>query len=502
MFQKYIFDVTDIISPLDPSFQTTQYNLSIYFTSSKTYGEQRKGETPYVIPYSEYPYQEPNRNYVRKAQCHFGWDWGPAFLSAGVWKPAYLIYASSALMIDTATNHFRLSNTSLDRWSVNSSVSIVSGSSFPLEGNLSLSVAGFETSIPIFINPTRETTSFQISMEVRNVGIWWPRGYGQQKLYPLTIQLESSFIDPNSGQIFRFVETRVQNFGFRDVVLEQKPLKDQIGETFFLKVNDIPIFSKGSNWIPADSFEPRVNTSRLENLLQSAFDANMNIVRNWGGGIYQHDAFYDICDRLGLMVWEEFMFACSMYPRDRTFLDSVRGEVKHQVRRLMHHSSIVIWSANNENEIALGGWYRETIENPFLYVSDYDALYSAIVRPTLLLQDTSRPWLPSSPSNGVLETDPYVQRWGNPSSNDYGDVHYYNYDAPCANVTFFPTPRFASEYGWQSLPSLISWIPVTEPIDREWASPLMIHRQHHPTGYEQIAKMMSFYFKLPKNISE
>ena len=154
----------------------------------------------------------------------------------------------------------------------------------------------------------------------------------------------------------------------------------------------------------------------------------MNIVRNWGGGIYQHDYFYQFCDRNGLMVWEEFMFACAMYPRDDQFLSTIREEVKHQVRRLMYHPSIVIWSGNNENEAALGGWYPETIENPYRYVVDYNYLNTETVRKTLLEQDVSRPWLPSSPSNGVLRVDPYVERWGNVYSDYYGLLFFSNSD--------------------------------------------------------------------------
>lgn len=148
-------------------------------------------------------------------------------------------------------------------------------------------------------------------------------------------------------------------------------------------MNGVNIFAKGSNWIPADSFEDRVTKNVLEFLLQSAADTNMNMIRVWGGGIYQSEEFYDICDRLGLMIWQDMMFACAMYPRDNEFLTTVRAEIDYQVARLSHHPSIAVWSGNNENEGALH-WYQEINENPFLYVEDYCVLYTDTVRDQII----------------------------------------------------------------------------------------------------------------------
>eukprot|EP00026_Physarum_polycephalum_P005451 Phypoly_transcript_05485.p1 GENE.Phypoly_transcript_05485~~Phypoly_transcript_05485.p1 ORF type:complete len:496 (+),score=67.06 Phypoly_transcript_05485:433-1920(+) len=227
----------------------------------------------------------------------------------------------------------------------------------------------------------------------------------------------------------------------------------------------------------------------------------MNIVRNWGGGVYQHSAFYDIADELGLMVWQEFMFACATYPRDDEFLKSVAHEVKHQVRRLAHHTSIILWSGNNENEASLSppgaGWYATSNANPYLYIADYAELYLNTIYPALLEADTSRPFVPSSPSNGLISTNPVVGMWGNPYSSDYGDVHYYNYDDDCTNVTFFPTPRFASEFGFQSHPSMFAWLQVANASELSWNSSLVFHRQHHPQGNEQLLAMMTKFFKEP-----
>ena len=184
------------------------------------------------------------------------------------------------------------------------------------------------------------------------------------------------------------------------------------------------------------------------------------------------------------------MFACAMYPRDKAFLDEVEAEVAHQVRRLAYHPALALWSGNNENEAALTGWYPETKSNPYRYVVDYNYLNTETLFRTLRKYDPSRAWLPSSPSNELLQEEPYVERWGDPYSDLFGDLHYYDYDTLCTDVTAFPTPRFASEYGWQSFPSLYTMAEASQPDDWAYDSPLMQHRQHHPDGTEQINAMM------------
>ena len=207
------------------------------------------------------------------------------------------------------------------------------------------------------------------------------------------------------------------------------------------------------------------------------------------------------------MVWEEFMFACGMYPRDDAFLNTVKEEVYNQVLGVMHHPSIIIWSGNNENELALGsgsstGWYAETELNPFLYVIDYNYLNTETLYKTISKLDPSRPWIPSSPSNGILETEPYVERWNNPASPHWGDVHYYNYDDLCTNTSIYPSPRFASEYGFQSYPTLSILSNVSLPEDWAVFSPWMMHRQHHPRGnYQLDNQMMVNYLSLPSFLS-
>lgn len=288
----------------------------------------------------------------------------------------------------------------------------------------------------------------------------------------------------------------VKQVGFRKLELVQETLPDkEEGLSFYIKVNDVPIFAKGSNWIPADAFTARATYDVLYRQLKSATLSYQNIVRVWGGGIYQVSDFYDICDQLGIMIWQEFMFSDALYPRDEAFLASVREEVQHQVRRLAHHPSIALWSGNNENQ---GSAQRDTV-----YLIDYSVLYDGNVHATLVNYDLSRPYWPSSPSNGATVDDPsrglYIQRWGDSSDPHYGDVHRYDYTDLCTDVTKFPRPRFTSEYGFQSYPSLETLKAISEPQDWDNNSPLMLHRQHHPNGNEQLAQQMARFFHLPDN---
>lgn len=333
-----------------------------------------------------------------------------------------------------------------------------------------------------------------VQLPASAVELWWPNGKGAQPLYPVEI----TWTDGSSLPI-----SISKNVAFRQVKLVQKTYSDpnNVGRSFYFEINGIPTFVKGSNWIPAEMFESRVDKKRIESLLQNAVEANMNVIRNWGGGIYQSDEFYDFCDKNGLMVWEEFMFACAMYPRDSPFLETVKEEVKYQVSRLAHHPSIFIWASNNENEGALT-WYPESRANRDLFVVDQEELYVNTIRSTILQGDTSRPFLFSSPTNGVISEDPYVLMWGPVWDTRYGDVHYYNYDFLCTNESEFPNARFVSEYGWQSFPSYYSWKDVANPSDLSFDSPLMEHRQHHPDGNQQILAQMKRHFQLPTGKSD
>ena len=293
------------------------------------------------------------------------------------------------------------------------------------------------------------------------------------------------------------LQKKLTQFGFRTVELIQEPIPYSEGLSFYFRINDIEIFLKGSNWIPADALRDRVTNETIEVYLQSAIAANINVLRVWGGGGFESDYFYETCDKLGLLIWQDFMFACAMYPTNLDFLDLVKNETAYQLKRLNRHPSIIVWSANNENEIALReNWYGTS--NDFAkYKADYVKLYVNNIKEVVKSLDKTRPFVVSSPSNGIeSEREGWIAR--EPWSALYGDVHVYNYTANCWDPEVFPKPRFASEYGYQSYPSVESFEKVSVLSDRVWNSTLMFYRQHHQDGNKQIEAMIKQNFQLPK----
>ncbi|CAG2112720.1 unnamed protein product [Medioppia subpectinata] len=219
----------------------------------------------------------------------------------------------------------------------------------------------------------------------------------------------------------------------------------------------------------------------------SAKRANMNMMRVWGGGVYESDLFYELADEYGIMIWQDFMFACSLYPATKEFLDSVSDEVITQVRRIQHHPSIALWAGNNENEQGLAGWWKPHLPQ---YDADYRALYIGTIGKILSTEDTTRPYAPSSPSNGLQDIkDNYTS--SNPEDSRYGDIHYYNDGSRLWDWTTFWSPKFASEYGFQSYPSLETLHSAFDDKDLVYPlAPNVQHHQHHPGGDQTIDKQI------------
>ena len=311
----------------------------------------------------------------------------------------------------------------------------------------------------------------ELRVEKKFVETWWPNGYGDQRLYDLRVVIEDGDLNVVDDKHHRRV-------GFRTVELVQEPLSQ--GLSFYFKVNGKPIFMKGSNWIPANVLG-KYNKNDYLDLLWSAKEAHMNMLRVWGGGIYEYDQFYNLADELGILIWQDFMFACAMYPATSSALESVRAEVVSQVRRLQFHASIALWAGNNENEAALRGNWFGTDERFAEYKADYIRLYVDTVREVVREEDPGRGFLVSSPSNGLAsEQEDYIA--SNPYSSLYGDTHYYNYREDNWDWSIYPRTRFASEYGFQSWPAWEVMEPVSEVWDWSLSSAWMSHRQHHPGG--------------------
>lgn len=251
---------------------------------------------------------------------------------------------------------------------------------------------------------------------------------------------------------------------------------------------------KGSNWIPADVLPERGgDMRRIKHLLTAAKDTHMNMLRVWGGGVYESDYFYDLADEYGILIWQDLMFGCAMYPVFEDFLASVRTEVGQNTRRLQHHPSVAIYATNNENEVALvQNWYGTAGERA-RFEQEYRILYIGVVMRAVEENDKWRICLSSSPSNGLKAiNDSYISQ--NPQDNNYGDIHYYNYVSDGWNWSIYPRPRFVSEYGFQSYPALSSWAQALDGND--FLPDLMKHRQHAPTGEVPILLLINRHLPL------
>ncbi|XP_062852081.1 beta-mannosidase isoform X2 [Trichomycterus rosablanca] len=485
MFQRYDFEVSGLFKDINI--------LEVWLMSAVTYAsERRKTHTAYAVPPECPPSVQKGEchvNFVRKAQSSFSWDWGPSFPTLGVWKSVRLEFFNNSRLISFSTSPKYDAVHSC--WTVK--VELFFDVTLASKGVVRLSIPKLqsEAKFSISLVPGLSNTSLilQINQNV-TVDLWWPFGHGQQPLKQLLID-----VTMDSGE--KFQADRL--IGFRTVELVQEPIPSSPGLSFYFRINGKPIFLKGSNWIPAHAFQDQATAVNLTQLLVSAQMANMNVLRVWGGGIYEQDVFYILCDQLGIMVWQDFMFACALYPTEQDFIKSVREEVTQQVRRLKSHPSVVIWSGNNENEAAIASnwFFIPSAEKP-RYVKDYVNLYVENIKEIVSQEDNTRPFLVSSPTNGVeSEKEGWVAQ--NPYDPHYGDVHFYSYLSDCWDWRTFPRARFASEYGFQSWPSLSTLSKVSVASDWNFNSEFSNHRQHHEFGNMQMLLQAGLHYILPNN---
>ncbi|RLE97098.1 MAG: glycoside hydrolase family 2 protein [Thermoprotei archaeon] len=424
------------------------------------------------------------RVYGRKAQYSFGWDWGPRLPTSGIWRSAYLIAFSGARLMHVASLPLKVSEEEAELL-LEAEVKAVRGLdavvTFELSGRDGVHTRSVSVRLEEGLNEVRAR------MRIPRPELWWPRGYGPQNLYTLRVRLEAG------GELLDEVAVRT---GIRSVELVREP--DEEGKSFYFKINGVPVFCKGANWIPADNLLPRVTREKYAKLLRMAADANMNMIRVWGGGIYEDDSFYDICDELGIMVWQDFMFSGGEYPEAEWFLKNVEREVEEVVKRLRNHPSIVLWCGNNECE-----WSRRG-----------QVIFHELIPRICARLDPSRPYWPSSPYGGDLEIRAghisLTCRGCDPNSPREGDRHnwdvwhgwrdYYDYTRDNA--------RFVSEFGLQAPPVIETIEAFTPPEERSFFSKVMLHHNKMylvaPPGYgnERILWYVMTHYGLPKSFEE
>ncbi|MDT5121008.1 MAG: beta-mannosidase [Acidobacteriota bacterium] len=419
---------------------------------------------------------EKTSPYTRKAPYQYGWDWGPRFVTSGIWRPISLEAWDTARVESLRIVQNRLDTASAQMTADVEVISSSGGDATIIIENLTDKGAPVRQPVKLIAGTNKVAVNFTINKP----RLWWPNGMGAHPLYDLRARL---FVGG------REVDEAATRTGLRTLELRQQPDKD--GKTFTFVINGVPVFAKGANWIPADSFPTRITRERYRQLLESARDSNMNLLRVWGGGIYEADDFYKLCDEMGLLVWQEFMFACSMYPGDQAFLDNVRAEAIDNVKRLRNHPSIVIWCGNNEVETAWQHWgWKQNL--PASLWDDYKKLFHGVLPEVVAAYDPTRPYWPSSPSSN-LEDDPDSQKMG--------DVHYWEVWHAAKPFTEYEKqhPRFMSEYGFQSFPQIETVNAYTISSDHNIQSPVMMAHQKHPRGNQLIREYMLREYAEPKD---
>ena len=464
---------------VDKELKTGENLLEIVFRSPEHYALQKAEELPYPVPCSPYAdWGPPHRNMLRKVQCHSGWDWGPVIMTAGV-------YGNIALHLTRERMEYVTCSTSPvddSAWELSINAEYYAQSAGKISLNYQLSPpTGADLSATREFEVKQGINVLEHVLRVDTPRLWWPRGYGSQELYELKIQ--------NAETLFH---TRI---GFRSIEVISED--DDAGRSMYFKVNGRDFYAKGANWIPPDALPSAQSEALYRRLLTSAADANMNMVRLWGGGQYERDIFYDLCDELGLLIWHDMMFSCSLYPATEDFLAEVEVEVTHQLKRLMNHPSIALWCGNNEDVGALT-WYEESRKDRDRYLVDYDRLNEGTIGRLVRSIDPGRTWWPSSPSAGPGD---YSDCW---HDDRKGDMHYWSvwHEGLPFESYYDVIPRFCSEFGFQSLPSL----PTVKSFapESEWniSSPVMLHHQRNNRGNSIILSTISSYFRMPKNFEE
>ncbi len=416
----------------------------------------------------------PGGPYVRKAPCHFGWDWGPMLPPIGVWKDIRLEGYTGARIAEV---HLRQQHRD-GKVIVSAAVTLERWNDQPVDLTMTLTAPdGTIREVCETIN-----TSITLAEEVTQPQLWWPNGYGAQPLYKVEI---------SAGENGHILDRKHFQLGLRTIELRRQP--DEWGESFTFVVNGVPIFAKGSDWIPADSFPTRLTRDWVAGLLKSAVASHQNMLRVWGGGVFEDDTFYDLCDELGILIWQDFTFACSIYPlNDPAFVENLRFEVAENVQRLRHRASLALWCGNNEMEEGWMFWgWNTAAYQP--YKAAYDEYFHHTLPAWVKELDPDNAYWPSSPSSNT----PFVDV----RSNDRGDAHYWEVWHGRKPFTAYRAvyPRFMSEFGFQSLPPLETIQTYARPEDWNMTSYIMEHHQRNASGNGLMIGQMTDTFRMPKD---
>ncbi len=462
MHRPYRFDLREAVRDGDNE-------LAVTFASVYGYTEQRIAELgvrPAAVP-------EPI-NMIRKMACNYGWDWGPTLVTAGIWRAVGIDRWNGARLArvrplvqvdDDDTGRVELS-VDVER----------SGIGDDPELTLTAEVGG----VTVTGTVAAGSTSAVLRMVVPAVRRWWPHSHGDQPLYDLVVRLATT------GEAATGLDVWSHRIGFRTITIDTTPLPN--GSRFAIVVNGLAVFARGADWIPDDCFPSRVGPDRYRARIAQAVAAHVDFLRVWGGGIYESDDFYDACDEAGVLVWQDFLFACAAYPEEEPFATEVEAEARENVARLMPHASLAVWNGNNEN---IWGWYDWGWQETLGDLSWGKEFYLELLPRIVAEVDPGRPYVPGSPSSSTFERHPNedatgcVHEWDVWNRVDY--THYRDRH-----------PRFVSEFGFQG-PA--TWATLRRAVSEEVLvpdSPTMLHHQKAEDGQGKLARGMAPHLPAPR----
>jgi len=444
--------------------------LQVKFKSAVNEGKELAKKVPFTTP-------ESPRSFVRKAQYQFGWDWGPRLVTAGIWKEVKLEFWNNAKLENVKIEQKVITKQKAD-------LNIHSEILADKEGKYSVSINNKINQIQL----RKGKNTIQIPFIIDNPKLWQPNGWGNPNLYDIKVSLQKDS---------KNLSEKTERIGLKTIELIQQ--KDEKGKSFYFKVNGNLMYAKGTNWIPSDSFSPRISKEKYQKLIKDCKDANMNMIRVWGGGIYENDEFYRACDENGILVWQDFMFAGSFYPADENFLDNVKEEVKYQVNRLQNHASLALWCGNNEIDEAIVNWgyqkqFKYSKEDSLQVWKDYKKIFHDVIPNAITevaAKDKSIYW-ESSPSIG----------WGHKESLTEGDSHYWGvwWGEQPFEIYNEKVPRFASEYGFQGMPSLETTKAMfSGNPDLSLENPTIKAHEKNARGFQIIDEYMKRDYAVPKD---
>lgn len=425
--------------------------------------------------------------YTRKAPYSYGWDWGIRLATCGIWRPVRLVFSDVARIEDY---YVRQASVSASKADVDNRLEITNVTSQPVSALLKVAYHYTandtkEVQKQIELRPGENTVSLPVMID--NPHLWMPNGWGEPSLYKFTASVSVDGVE---------VASQERQVGLRSirVVMED----DEHGKSFYFEVNGHPMFAKGANFIPDDALLPNVTTERYKRIFEDVKAANMNMLRVWGGGIYEDDKFYDEADRNGILIWQDFLFACTTYPHDPLFLKRVEAEAEYNIKRLRGHASLAMWCGNNEiyEGVRYWGWKNKYTAEAFAEMNrGYDVLFRQLLPDMVKRFDSDRFYMHGSP---------YEANWGRPESWKIADSHNWGtwYGRKPFESFDSEIPRFMSEYGFQAFPEMKTIRTFAEEKDFELESPVMNAHQKATIGNALIKQTMSLYYKVPAKFED